>query len=143
MIVSTGGRVEWAETFGEALEKLIGRNVIAKTDSKAAPAVKSDKAVTVPGGDDVKTAVDIAALAKHAQELYESALKAQRQGDWARYGAEIKKLGDVIAELEERLKIKMFTILFGALAVIVLVLMCFGIYIFAAYVFSRLGRNSW
>ena len=104
VIVSTGGRVEWAETFGEALEKLIGRNVIAKTDSKAAPAVKSDKAVTVPGGDDVKTAVDIAALAKHAQELYESALKAQRQGDWARYGAEIKKLGDVIAELEERLK---------------------------------------
>ncbi len=33
----------------------------------------------------------------------------------------------------------MFTILFAALAVIVLVLMCFGIYIFAAYVFSRLG----
>jgi hypothetical protein len=35
----------------------------------------------------------------------------------------------------------MFTILFGALAVIVLVLMCFGIYIFAAYVFSRLGEK--
>ncbi len=35
----------------------------------------------------------------------------------------------------------MFTILFGALAVIVLVIMCFGIYIFAAYVFSRLGEK--
>lgn len=35
----------------------------------------------------------------------------------------------------------MFTILFGALAVIVLVFMCFGIYIFAAYVFSRLGEK--
>ncbi len=35
----------------------------------------------------------------------------------------------------------MFTILFGALLVIVLVLMCFGVYIFAAYVFSRLGAK--
>jgi len=35
----------------------------------------------------------------------------------------------------------MFTILFGALAVIIMVLMCFGIYIFAAYVFSRLGEK--
>ena len=35
----------------------------------------------------------------------------------------------------------MFTILFGALLVIVLVLMCFGVYIFAAYVFSRLGEK--
>ena len=35
----------------------------------------------------------------------------------------------------------MFTILFGALAVMVIVLMCFGVYIFAAYVFSRLGEK--
>lgn len=35
----------------------------------------------------------------------------------------------------------MFAILFGALAVIVVVLMCFGLYIFAAYVFSRLGEK--
>lgn len=35
----------------------------------------------------------------------------------------------------------MFTILFGAFAVMLFVLMCFGVYIFAAYVFSRLGEK--
>ena len=47
---------------------------------------------------------DIASLAKLAQELYDSAQEAQRQGDWALYGEKIKELGNVISELEERSK---------------------------------------
>jgi hypothetical protein len=35
----------------------------------------------------------------------------------------------------------MFTVLFGAFAVVVFVLMCFGFYIFAAFVFYRLGEK--
>ncbi|MCE5202178.1 MAG: hypothetical protein LLF78_06685 [Synergistaceae bacterium] len=35
----------------------------------------------------------------------------------------------------------MFTILFGTFAVIMFILMCFGFYIFAAFVFSRLGEK--
>ena len=35
----------------------------------------------------------------------------------------------------------MFTLLFGAFAIIAVTLMCFGLYIFAAYVFYRLGEK--
>lgn len=35
----------------------------------------------------------------------------------------------------------MFTILFGAFAILALTFMCFGLYIFAAYVFYRLGEK--
>ncbi len=105
VIVSTGGRVEWAETFSEALEKLMGQKVVAKTGSKTVAAgEKAGKSDVNNKGDTVSAGTNIAALAKRAQELYDSAQEAQRQGDWARYGSEIKKLGEVIAELEKRSK---------------------------------------
>ena len=40
-------------------------------------------------------------LAKQAQEHYSRAMQAQRQGDWAEYGQEIERLGDILTELEE------------------------------------------
>ncbi|MCE5202179.1 MAG: UPF0182 family protein [Synergistaceae bacterium] len=105
VIVSTGGRVTWAESFGEALEKLMGQKILpgdgtksAATDNKAGSAKAVSQSQDVPGGTDAVT------LVKHAQELYNSAQKAQREGDWARYGSDIKKLGEVIAELEKRIK---------------------------------------
>ena len=45
---------------------------------------------------------DISDLARQAQELFDSAQEAQRQGNWALYGDKIKELGKVISELEER-----------------------------------------
>ncbi|MDA2936166.1 UPF0182 family protein [Patescibacteria group bacterium AH-259-L05] len=38
-------------------------------------------------------------LIKTAQEHYENALDAQRRGDWATYGEEIKKLGEILQQL--------------------------------------------
>lgn len=102
VIVSTGGRVAWAETFSESLEILIGEKVVA-TDGKK-PVVKGDS----KPADDVKyaeqTAPEVASLTKRAQELYESALSAQRRGDWSLYGSEIKKLGEILSQLEEGAK---------------------------------------
>jgi len=39
------------------------------------------------------------ALVAEARQHYENALAAQRAGDWARYGDEIKALGDVLSRL--------------------------------------------
>ncbi len=39
-------------------------------------------------------------LARRARELYQRALTAQRAGDWARYGEEINRLGEVLRELQ-------------------------------------------
>ena len=38
-------------------------------------------------------------LLKQAAETYEAAIRAQREGDWGRYGEEIKKLGEILNKL--------------------------------------------
>lgn len=98
IIVSTGGRVAWAESFSGALEILMGQNVTAGIKDKAGKPQVAD----AEQNNNIAAGTSIAVLSKRAQELYDSAQQAQRQGDWARYGADIKKLGEVIAELEER-----------------------------------------
>ena len=107
VIVSTGGRVEWSETFAGALQKLMGKNVFEKGGpavSGGAPAPKREEAEKELPSVKKISENDIASLAKLAQELYDSAQEAQRQGDWALYGEKIKELGNVISELEERSK---------------------------------------
>ena len=41
-------------------------------------------------------------LAATARGHYQAALTAQREGDWARYGEEIRKLGEVLARMGDR-----------------------------------------
>jgi uncharacterized membrane protein (UPF0182 family) len=43
---------------------------------------------------------DLAALAAEARLHYEQAIEAQRAGDWARYGEEIKKLGEILERMD-------------------------------------------
>ena len=43
-----------------------------------------------------------AAAAAEAQAHYDRAIEAQRAGDWAKYGEEIKALGDALARLRNR-----------------------------------------
>ena len=50
---------------------------------------------------DVQT-VAVAELAAQAQRHYERALQAQREGDWAQYGEEIKRLGEVLQRMRDQ-----------------------------------------
>jgi uncharacterized membrane protein (UPF0182 family) len=38
-------------------------------------------------------------LAARAREHYDRAIKAQREGNWALYGEEIEKLGEIIGKM--------------------------------------------
>jgi uncharacterized membrane protein (UPF0182 family) len=40
--------------------------------------------------------------AAQARKLFDEAIAAQREGDWATYGARIKELGEVLAKLAAR-----------------------------------------
>ena len=40
-------------------------------------------------------------LAGRAQEHYTRAIQAQRDGDWARYGEELTRLGEVLERMQE------------------------------------------
>ena len=43
---------------------------------------------------------DIAALISEAQRLYDASLNAQRGGDWAGYGENIRRLGEVLERMK-------------------------------------------
>ncbi len=107
VIVSTGGRVEWDETFSGALEKLMGKRVTEKGSSvasKKTAEIQGTEGMISSPEDKTFEGSDISTLAKLAQELYNSAQEAQRQGNWALYGDRIKELGKVISKLDERSK---------------------------------------
>jgi len=84
----------------ETLERALGRIFGAGSAPDRVAAVGGDTATgpVTPGG---VTRVPTAAgdLAARAQELYDRAIKAQREGDWARYGEEIGKLGEIIGKM--------------------------------------------
>ena len=103
VVVSTGGRVAWDDTFGGALENLIGQKVMTATGTKVNINGKKDDK-TPDAAESASVSGSVAELAKRAQTLFDSAQSAQRQGDWAKYGSDIKKLGEVISQLEKRSK---------------------------------------
>jgi uncharacterized membrane protein (UPF0182 family) len=46
--------------------------------------------------------VDLSALAAEAQAHYERAVTAQRSGDWATYGEELRQLGQTLDKMRAR-----------------------------------------
>ncbi len=85
VIVATDNRIAMDETLDKSLALIFGG---ASTQERAAPK---------PGPTAAAPAAGVPAdLAAEARQHYENALEAQRAGDWARYGDEIRKLGEVI-----------------------------------------------
>ena len=98
VIVAYEDRIVMEPTLPEALNRLF--------PGGAAPAApeKPPSAGAQPGAPPAAPPVadDIATLAQQAREHYQRALQAQREGDWARYGDEIKKLGEVLERMKTR-----------------------------------------
>jgi uncharacterized membrane protein (UPF0182 family) len=95
VVVAYQNRVVMQETLAEGLDLLFGEGAggvdqtipprpIATLDRPAAPA--SD---------------DLADLVRQAAQHYDQAMDAQRAGDWARYGQEIARVGELVRRLRE------------------------------------------
>ena len=93
VIVSTGGRVAWAENFSGALSRLMNRKINLKDEEPASAAPQSHAPAAPPS--------DITALINEAQRLYDASQSAQRGGDWAGYGENIRKLGEVLGRMKK------------------------------------------
>ncbi len=93
VIVSYGSKIVMREDLGSALESIFGGGsgqVVAKP---------SDKASTVeaaPAPASIKDLID------QAQQAFNNAQTKQRQGDWAGYGEELKKLQKALADLKDK-----------------------------------------
>ncbi|MGI9139943.1 MAG: UPF0182 family membrane protein [Gemmatimonadaceae bacterium] len=104
VIVAYQNHVVMEETLDQGLARLFG----AEGDARAARAGRdvSGAAAPVPGPAPAATPVTpapvsaaAATLTQRAQQHYDRALAAQRSGDWATYGEEIRRLGEVLRQL--------------------------------------------
>jgi uncharacterized membrane protein (UPF0182 family) len=92
VIVAYQNQVVMEDTLDQALATLFGGSGTARREPAVAGA-----AAAPPGA-----AEDQRALIAEAQRHYQAALAAQREGDWARYGEEIRRLGEILSRLGGR-----------------------------------------
>ncbi len=91
VIVSDGRNVTMAETLDGALRELFGV-APATTTTPTTPTQPTEPGQQVTSAD----------LINQANQLYNDAAKAQRDGDWATYGDKLKQLGDVLNQLSQQ-----------------------------------------
>ena len=81
VVVAYENKIAMEETLEEGLFKIFGIGVAAKPPASDGPPTK-----------DVEERIQRAAAA------YEEALRAQREGDWTRYGEAIRRLGEILKQ---------------------------------------------
>jgi uncharacterized membrane protein (UPF0182 family) len=95
VIVAYQNQIVMDENLDAALGRLFPRG--------GAPAVPVDTPSAKPETPQPPApAGDVAALSAQARETYDRAMKAQRDGNWALYGEEIKKLGEALQGMRRR-----------------------------------------
>jgi len=100
VVVAQEGQVAMAETLDAALRALFGAmrpETVASAPSAGAPVAAA--AATRASTADTATGATTADLARRANDHYERARAAQRADDWATYGTEMKRLGEVLRQL--------------------------------------------
>ena len=104
VLVAYSDHVVMEPTLDAALTKIFGGTV---TTTEAQPASTPGQPSASPGASAARPAaavLDTQALIHEASQHYDRALQLQRNGDWAGYGDEIKKLGEVLNELAAKQK---------------------------------------
>jgi uncharacterized membrane protein (UPF0182 family) len=99
VVVAYQNRIVMEETLDAALARLFPTDAPQRAAARsgaaagAAPGVRAIEPAVVPA---------IADLVKQAQAHYQRAMQAQRDGNWALYGEEIKRLGEVLERINPR-----------------------------------------
>jgi uncharacterized membrane protein (UPF0182 family) len=98
VIVAYQNQIVMEETLNAAVERIFQPAAARATSQASAAPPPPVQAADTPGpvGD------QLSALAARAREHYALALRAQREGDWARYGEEIRRLGEALEQMRER-----------------------------------------
>jgi uncharacterized membrane protein (UPF0182 family) len=103
VVAAHEGRVAMAETLDGALSALLARAggaAVADSSAEAVAAVPGDTTGAARGAIPSAVTAGGADLARQAREHYDRARAAQRADDWATYGTEMRRLGDVLRQLE-------------------------------------------
>jgi uncharacterized membrane protein (UPF0182 family) len=97
VIVAHQNQIVMEETLDEALQRLFPRH-----GGTPAPPTAGPEPAPVEAAPTGAAATDAATLAAQARDHYQRALKAQREGNWALYGDEIKRLGEILDKLARK-----------------------------------------
>jgi uncharacterized protein len=100
VIVAAENQIAMEPTLEASLARIFG-NVAAGAAATTVPAapVHAGQPGAAPAATPVVNAQN---LAEQARQHYERAIQAQRAGDWAKYGEEIKQLGVVLEQLSRQ-----------------------------------------
>lgn len=96
--VAYGARIAMTENLATSLQQVFSGQAPAPTGTEGEPAGGTG-AVDAGTGEDAG-AQTLEQLAAQAQDHYSRAVEAQRQGDWATYGAELQQLEAVLNQMQ-------------------------------------------
>jgi hypothetical protein len=104
VIVVAENRIVMEPTLDASLAQIFGSVPYSPV---LAPAASAKRTAEQPpqGGEaaaSTQAPADARTLAAQAKQHYNRALQAQREGDWARYGEEIKRLGAVLEQMPKQ-----------------------------------------
>jgi uncharacterized membrane protein (UPF0182 family) len=98
VIVAYQNNIVMAETLTAALDRIFpGGGARAEAQAPTPAGQPAQPAVEQPRGTP-----DTATLAEQARTHYQRAMQAQRDGNWALYGEEIRKLGEVLERMGKK-----------------------------------------
>jgi uncharacterized membrane protein (UPF0182 family) len=101
VIVAFENRIAMEETLEESIAKIFQHD-INLPDRGAAPVSFESMISTAAPGTSASGSTEASRLIERASEAYNRAVAAQREGNWARYGEELRRLGEAIEELRRR-----------------------------------------
>ena len=87
VIVAYENKIAMEETLEEGLARIFGASSSETQPARETP-TKDTQIDTTPDN-----------LTEQALEAYDAAIRAQREGNWTRYGEEIKRLGEILSKL--------------------------------------------
>jgi len=96
VIVAYENRIAMEETLEASIAKIFE---LEQGEPQSAPPETTAGAKTAPVSPAPR---DTADMIRQAREAYDRAIAAQRQGDWAKYGEEIKRLGALLENLKKK-----------------------------------------
>ncbi len=100
VIVAHQNQIVMEETLERALDRIFPGGAESRAAAAARGPIPAAGAVAAPAVQAGQPApADPTGLASQAREHYQRALEAQRAGNWAQYGEEIKRLGEILERL--------------------------------------------
>ena len=100
VIVAYQNRIVMERTLDEAIARLFG-DADRGPRAAATPAVTPAAVAGAPPVPAATGATEWERMAAEARSTYQRALDAQRAGDWAKYGEEIKRLGELLERMKQ------------------------------------------